>query len=36
VIFKNSFDTHPTLERTPNTRTTIGVRHDETLPTILN
>jgi hypothetical protein len=36
VIFKNSFDTHPTLERTSNTRITIGVKNDETLPTILN
>jgi hypothetical protein len=36
VIFKNSFDTYPTLERTSNTITTIGVRDDETLPTILN
>jgi len=36
VIFKNSFDTHPTLKRASNTRTKIGVRDDETLPTILN
>jgi hypothetical protein len=36
MIFKNSFDTHPTLERTSNTITTIGAKDDETMSTILN